>query len=56
MELNKLFIFPRRKLSKLLNTPPSTIYYRIQKLEKKKELNVFRRGKKALIFQQKGNE
>jgi len=56
MELNKLFVMPRRVLAKYTNTPPSTIYYRLKKLEKKKELNVFRRGKKALIFQQKGNE
>lgn len=53
MELKRAFIFPRRKLSKMSGIPPSTLYYRLLKLEKKKELGIWRNGRKALIFESK---
>ena len=53
MELEKAFVFPRRKLAKISGIPPSTLYYKLIKLEKNRELSVWRNGRKSLIFESK---
>ena len=50
MEELRIFIAPRRKLSKLMGVSPSTIYYRIQKLQKDKKLVSFYSNGRASLY------
>jgi DNA-binding Lrp family transcriptional regulator len=54
MELEKMFIAPRRRLAKVMGISPTAVWKRLQKLQKQKEIIGYYSNGRASLYVKKG--